>query len=157
MYKPSQLVYLEHLNSMDEPNTIPQWKDIWTCLDWLIWVNLLTSVLGDCLEETMKTAYDIVHKLFSAYFRKFSKIDCENNLNLIRKQFNLILYFAWNSLNISTYHDENLSYKLQINLLSKQGHNNNKQQMELVTSRMLHTCRCPKRHNAETILRWSYF
>lgn len=68
MYKPSQLVYLEHLNSMDEPNTIPEWKDMWTCLDWLIWVYLLIS------------AYDIVHELFSAYFHKFSKTDYENNL-----------------------------------------------------------------------------
>jgi hypothetical protein len=28
----------------------------------------------------MKTPYDIFHKLFSAYFHKFSKIAYENNL-----------------------------------------------------------------------------
>jgi len=28
----------------------------------------------------MQTARDVVHKMFSAYFRKFSKIAYENNL-----------------------------------------------------------------------------
>lgn len=33
-------------------------------------------------------------KLYSAYFHKFSKIVYENNLQLIRKQFNFILSFT---------------------------------------------------------------
>jgi len=32
------------------------------------------------LEELIKTAHDIVHKLFSAFFHKFSKIAYENSL-----------------------------------------------------------------------------
>jgi len=46
------------------------------------------------LEELIKIAYDILFKLFLAYFHKFSKIAYENSLQHMQKQFNIFLSFT---------------------------------------------------------------
>jgi len=42
----------------------------------------------------MKTAYDIVHTLFPAYFHMFSKIVYKTSYSLCEKQVNFTLSFA---------------------------------------------------------------
>jgi len=66
------------------------------------------------LGELTKTAYNIVHNLFSAYFHKLSWIAYTKTI---------YLYFIScyrNTLYTSAYHDKRLCYKLQISCLSKQ-------------------------------------